>query len=108
MRIISEEVRNRVKPGFTRVFIPARNKTIQIRTKHAQNKEYMLRNGLVLMPEAIHPAMAFASPAPIEVKAVMPTDTAPKKAAPKKKASTAKVTPSSPAPKSTVTIQPQS
>ena len=81
---MNEEQRKRVKPGFTRVFIPARNKTILVRTAHTKNQTYMMRNGLVLMPTAMPPAMPPkpVTPEPMRVEAAVE---APKPAPAKKK-----------------------
>lgn len=46
------------KPGFTRVFIPSRNKTTRIRTGLANNPNYLERNGMVLMPDPVAPPVA--------------------------------------------------
>jgi len=47
--------RNQLRPGFVRVLIPSRNKTIQIRQARANDKNYMARHGLVLIPEPVAP-----------------------------------------------------
>ena len=77
-----------VKPGFVRVFIPARNKTILIREQHARNPNYMNRNGLVAMPTA-QPIPTYTPPPPIQVMQSLPFDAEPtppnkKRASPRK------------------------
>lgn len=69
---------SKVRPGFTRVLIPERNKTIQIRTKNALNQNYMTKHGLVAIPEPKQPPVVQAEPAPI-VKEVTVTKAAPVK-----------------------------
>lgn len=51
-----------VKPGFVRVFVPAKNKTIRIREHHARNQNFMIKHGLQRIEEAV-------APPPVEVKA---------------------------------------
>lgn len=48
----------RNKPGFVRVLITERNKTIQIRESHARNPKYLLKHGMVLIPEPIAPPIS--------------------------------------------------
>jgi hypothetical protein len=45
------------KPGFVRVFIPARNKYTRIRSQHANNPNYLIRNGMVVVPVPVAPPM---------------------------------------------------
>lgn len=52
----------RTKPGFVRVFIPARNKYTRIRAQHANNPNYLIRNGMVVVPVPVMP------PAPVTVQ----------------------------------------
>lgn len=45
----------KTKPGFVRVFIPARNKYTRIRSQHANNPNYLQRNGMVVVAEPVAP-----------------------------------------------------
>jgi len=38
------------KPGFTRVWIPERNRSIQVRTSHVQKKGWLEKYGMTLIP----------------------------------------------------------
>lgn len=60
---------SKVRPGFVRVLIPERNKTIQIRTKNANNPNYMAKHGLVVIPEPQKPPVVFQSPV-IDIKTI--------------------------------------
>ena len=67
------------KPGFTRVLIPARNKTIQILNRHAANPNYMNRHGLVRLPEPALPPVVEevqAEPVPTPRRTTKPNTTA--------------------------------
>lgn len=44
------------RPGFVRVLIPARNKTIQIRQNRARDAKFMNKHGLILITEPQMPA----------------------------------------------------
>lgn len=55
-----EEYKN--KPGFTRVFVPAKNKTTRIRERHAKNPNYMQKHGLVAMPDIQTPPVIEKTP----------------------------------------------
>lgn len=44
------------RPGFVRVLIPARNKTIQIRQNRARDPKFMNKHGLILITEPQMPA----------------------------------------------------
>lgn len=48
---MQKKVNNR--PGFVRVLIPGRNKTIQIRQSRAKNAQFMHKHGLVLIQEPV-------------------------------------------------------
>ena len=85
---MNEEQRKRVKPGFTRVFIPARNKTILVRTAHTKNQTYMMRNGLVLMPTAMPPKPVTPEPMRVEAVAEVPKPAPAKKKRPAPKPKT--------------------
>lgn len=58
------KVNNRIRPGFVRVLVAGRDKTIQIRSQHANNPSYMQRHGLVRLPEPVAPP----EPEPVAVK----------------------------------------
>lgn len=50
------------RPGFVRVLIPARNKTIQIRQNRARDPKFMNKHGLILITE---PQMPVTTPQPV-------------------------------------------
>lgn len=63
---MQEEYKN--KPGFVRVFIPAKNKTTRISERHAKDKNYMLKHGLVEMEDIQTPPVLPPAPKkPIQV-----------------------------------------
>lgn len=65
------------RPGFVRVLVTERNKTIRIRESHARNPKYMIKHGLALIPEPVAPPQPIAPPLPPEI-APQPTATKPK------------------------------
>lgn len=74
-----QQAKQKVRPGFVRVLIPERNKTIQIRAKHANNANYMAKHGLVKVPEPMLPPIV-VTPEPLpEAKPVTVTKAAPVK-----------------------------
>jgi len=70
---MQKKINNR--PGFVRVLIPDRGKTIQIRQNRARDAKYMNKHGLQLLPE---PMMPPSQPQPVtpvaaEVEPMKPT-----------------------------------
>lgn len=47
----------KVKPGFVRVLVKDKNKTIRIREHHAKDPNYMIRHGLVKLEEPEQPQL---------------------------------------------------
>lgn len=64
------------KPGFVRVHIPAKNRTLQIREYRARNKKFMNDMGMILMQDPELPPLA-----PPPVKTVPQPEGNPTKAA---------------------------
>ncbi len=50
------------KPGFVRVLIQARNKTIQIRESHARDQGYLNKHGMTVVNEPISPPTLIGLP----------------------------------------------
>jgi len=48
------------RPGFVRVLIASRGKTIQIREAHARDNNYMTKHGLTIIQEPIAPPVTIA------------------------------------------------
>lgn len=48
---MTQKTNRPAKPGFTRVWIPERNRSIQVRTSHVHKKGWLEKYGMTLMPE---------------------------------------------------------
>lgn len=66
----------RLRPGFVRVMVEKTGKTTRIRSQHANNQKYMIRHGLIPLPEPVIPQMAGKpaepQPAPINLTVEAP------------------------------------
>lgn len=47
--------KDNLKPGFTRVYDPKRDKTIRLLDRHAYNQEYLNTHGLQLLETPVMP-----------------------------------------------------
>ena len=60
------------KPGFVRVLITARNKTICVRESHARNPAYLAKYGMSLIPAPLPPPVPMMPPVPTEIPQPQP------------------------------------